>query len=252
MLSRMILMLTLLLSITSAWAANSLTIAAAANLVYCINDLNKAFNQQYPKVRVTVTTGASGNFFAQIQQNAPYELFLSADTLYPQQLVDRQLADSKSLKVYTLGQVVLWSNKPDIKVSQGLDILKSTEIKRIAIANPDTAPYGMAAKLALQNNGLWDSVQRKLVFAESIAQTMQFVQTQNAEVGIVALSLLKAPQLQQQGHYWLIPQEDYPPLKQAMVVTKQGQKNEWAYRYAAFLQSAKAREIFSQYGFLQP
>lgn len=232
--------------------AESLSIAAAANLAYCIDGLNKAFQQQYPQLDIKVTTGASGNLFAQIQQDAPYELFLSADTMYPQQLVDKQLADSNTLNVYALGQAVLWTNNPKIELKNGLALLKADNIKRIAISNPDTAPYGMAAKLALQHKNVWNDVQKKLVFAENIAQTMQFVQTQNADVGIVALSLLKAPQMQDTGRYWLIPQSYYPPLKQAMVVTKQGQQNPWAYRYVAFLQSAQAQQIFKQYGFLKP
>jgi molybdate transport system substrate-binding protein len=125
-------------------------------------------------------------------------------------------------------------------------------IKRIAIANPQHAPYGQAAQAALQKQRLWRQIQNKMVLGENIAQTLQFVQTHNAEVGIVALSLLRAPLLTGQGQYWLVPQHLYSPLEQAMVVTKRGQSNPWAYRYLQFLKSPSAQRTLSDYGFLSP
>ncbi len=232
--------------------ADTLYIAAASNLVYCLEALNTQFTQQNPQLNLKVVTGSSGNLFAQIQQNAPFEVFLSADVLHPQQLVQQQQADANSLAIYSKGQIALWTNNPTIDLKKGLSVLLQPNIKRIAIANPQHAPYGQAAQAALQKQGLWPSIQSKVVLGENIAQTLQFVQTRNAQVGFVALSLLRAPALAGQGQYWLIPQNLYPPLEQAMVVTKRGQSNPWAYRYLQFLQSPSAQAIFSDYGFLLP
>ncbi|MBP9216743.1 MAG: molybdate ABC transporter substrate-binding protein [Agitococcus sp.] len=232
--------------------ADTLYIAAASNLVYCLEALNTQFTQQNPQLNLKVVTGSSGNLFSQIQQNAPFEVFLSADVLHPQQLVQQQQADANSLAIYSKGQIALWTNNPTIDLKKGLSVLLQPNIKRIAIANPQHAPYGQAAQAALQKQQLWQPIQSKLVLGENISQTLQFVQTGNAEVGVVALSLLRAPALAGQGQYWLIPQHLYPPLEQAMVVTKRGQANPWAYRYLQFLQSPSAQAIFSDYGFLLP
>lgn len=245
------LILLCLLSVGRA-CADTLYLAAASNLIYCVEALNQQFSQQYPQVNIKVITGSSGNLFTQIQQDAPFEVFLSADVLHPQQLVQQQKADPNTLAVYSQGQLVLWTNKPTVDVAQGLAVLSQPNIKRIAIANPDHAPYGQAARAVLVKQQLWDKISPKLVTGENIAQTLQFVQTLNADVGFVALSLLRAPQLAQQGRYWLIPNELYPPLEQAMVVTKRGQKNPWAYRYTQFLKSVTAQRVFSDYGFLLP
>ncbi len=249
---RNILLIMLCFLAATRASAETLYIAAASNLVYCLEELNSQFKKQYPNLEIKVTTGASGNFFAQIQQNAPYEVYLSADVIYPQQLVDKQLADAKTLSIYARGQAVLWTNNKNIDLNQGLSVLTQTNIKRIAIANPEHAPYGQAAKAALQQAKMWQAIQPKLVLGENIAQTLQFVQTQNADVGIVALSLLRAPQLAGQGQYWLIPTHFYPPLEQAMVVTKRGKNNPLAYDYLKFIKSPPAQKILADYGFLAP
>lgn len=245
-----ILMLSLLM--IGRASAQTLYIAAAADLVYCLEVLNRQFKQQYPQAQLKVTTGSSGHFFAQIQQDAPYEVYMSADIRYPKQLIAENVADGQSLFVYAIGQIALWTNKPQVAVSQGLSILTQTNIKRIAIANPEHAPYGQAAKAALQQAKMWQAIQPKLVLGENIAQTLQFVQTQNADVGVVALSLLRAPQLAGQGQYWLIPAHFYPPLEQAMVVTKRGKNNPLAYDYLKFIKSPSAQKILADYGFLAP
>ena len=130
--------------------ADTLYIAAASNLVYCLEALNTQFTQQNPQLNLKVVTGSSGNLFAQIQQNAPFEVFLSADVLHPQQLVQQQQADANSLAIYSKGQIALWTNNPTIDLKKGLSVLLQPNIKRIAIANPQHAPYGQAAQAALQ------------------------------------------------------------------------------------------------------
>lgn len=169
--------------------ADTLYIAAASNLIYCLEVLNKQFTQQNPQLNLKLVTGSSGNLFSQIQQDAPFEVFLSADVLHPQQLVQQQQADANSLAIYSKGQIALWTNNPNLDLKRGLSVLLQPNIKRIAIANPQHAPYGQAAQAALQKQQLWQPIQSKLVLGENIAQTLQFVQTGNAQVGIVALSL---------------------------------------------------------------
>src|SRR5262249_45668359 len=133
-----------------------------------------------------VSIGSSGNFFAQIKNGAPFDVFLSADTDFPMALAKDGLADSSSLVVYAYGRLVMWSNKPTVDVSTGFKALTQPAIKRIAIANPNVAPYGRAAKEALQRAGVWDAVKPKIVFGENISQTAQFVETGNADVGLVS------------------------------------------------------------------
>jgi len=233
-------------------AAETLSIAAAADLVYCLEPLNKAFREAHPGIDVKVATGSSGNFFAQIKNGGPFDVFLSADVSYPQELIKAGLAEEKSLTPYALGRIVVWTVKKDVDVSKGLAALAAPEVKKVAIANPDHAPYGRAAKEALEHAKLWDAMKDKLVLGENIAQTAQFIQTGNADAGIVALSLVLSPNLADAGHWAEVPVESYPPLEQAAVVTKNGSANPAAAIYLEFLRSPEARKIFDQFGFRLP
>ena len=176
----------------SARAAESVSIAAAADLVYCLDEMNAAFKKVYPDADLKVASGSSGNFATQIKNGAPFEVFLSADMNFPRDLVKSGLADESSLTVYATGKIVLWTTRPDgVDVSKGLAVLGDPNgAKKIALANPDHAPYGRAGKEALQHEKLWDAVQSRLVIGENIVQTAQFVQTGSADAGIVALSLV--------------------------------------------------------------
>ena len=164
-------------------SADTLYVAAASDLVFCLEKLNHQFQQQYPQLQIKLATGSSGNFYAQIQQDAPFEVYLSADIRYPQKLIEQQKADANSLFVYAQGQLALWTNNPNVDVAQGLAVLSNSHIKRIAIANPDHAPYGQAARAVLVGQQLWDTLNPKLVMGENIAQTLQFIQSQHAAVG---------------------------------------------------------------------
>jgi molybdate transport system substrate-binding protein len=229
-----------------------ITIAAASDLIYCIDELNKAFESVRKGVTIRTSNGSSGNFFAQIQNGAPFDIFLSADLHYPQELIASGMADRESLTVYAAGRIVLWTAAPEIDVSKGLEVLRSPGVRRIAIANPEHAPYGRAAKSALEKAGLWQAVKPKLVFGDNIAQAKQFVQTGNADIGVLALSLVLAPVMKGIGAYWLIPQDTYPRLDQAAVLTARGRNNPAARAYLAFLRSPAAREIFEHFGFFMP
>ena len=236
----------------AARAAETVQIAAAADLVYCLDALNTGFLKSEPAVDLKVSTGSSGNFFAQIQHGAPYDIFLSADLRYPRELIAAGLADPGSLSSYAIGRIVVWTGRADLDLSAGLALMATGAVKRFAIANPDHAPYGRAAKQALEHAGLWEAVAPKLVLGENIVQTAQFVETGNADAGVVALSLVLSPRLAGVGRYVEISAESHQPLEQGAVLTNRGARNDAARRYLAFLKSTEARAIFDRFGFRLP
>jgi molybdate transport system substrate-binding protein len=232
--------------------AAPLLVAAAADLSYCIDDIAASFRKEAPDAEIKISTGASGNFFAQIRNGAPFDAFLSADVDYPSQLARLGAADGRTLTRYAVGRIVLWSPDPKLDVDKGLALLRDPRITRIAIANPATAPYGRAARAALERDGLWEAVQAKLVIGENISQTLQFVQTGNAQVGLVSLASLRSPRLAGAGRYALVPDTGLAPIEQAAIVTKHGADNPLAARFVRFLGSPAARAIFERNGFSIP
>jgi len=247
----------IVLAIAVAWLkpafGATVAVAAAADLTYCIQDLNQEYHRNHPDTEVKVSTGSSGNFYTQIEHGAPYDVFLSADISFPRKLIDEGFADGSTLSVYSVGRLALWTTKPDkISLDKGVDVLRDPAVKRIAIANPDFAPYGRAAKAALETAGLWTEIQSRLVTGENIAQTAQFVQSGNADIGFVALSLLYTPTLKNVGRYVEVDPKLYPPLQQAVVLTKAGTANSAAHDYLQFLAGQEARTIFDRFGFEAP
>ncbi len=247
-----ILLFLITLSLSASAAARELYIAAAADLAYCLEDLNATFQRMHPDARLKVSIGSSGNFYGQIRNGAPFEVFMSADLLYPSKLVEAGKADRSTLLRYAIGRIALWSVNPKFDISAGLKSLVQPGIHRVAIANPAHAPYGQAARAALQHEGVWDAVMPKLVMGDNIAQTAQFVQTGNVDAGIVALSLLKSTRLTNAGQYVVIPLDQYPAMEQGAIVTAHGRSNPLAKQYLDFLASPLARAIFDSYGFLLP
>lgn len=240
-----------LLLLTASAAAQELTIAAASDLQSALPEVITAYEAKTGK-RVRVTFGSSGNFFAQIQNGAPFDIFFSADVDYPRRLEEAGLAVAGSRYSYATGRLVLWMPRDSaFDPEQGWSVLLDPGIKRIAIANPAHAPYGRAAKAALEKAGLWGSLMRKIVLGENISQAAQFVQTGNAQAGIIALSLARSPRMTE-GKYWVIPQELYPPLEQATVIVKRTSHAEAARNFLAFLQTEAARAILKRYGFVPP
>jgi molybdate transport system substrate-binding protein len=227
-------------------------VAAAADLVYCVQELNLAFGKTKPDAEVSVSIGSSGTFFAQIRNGAPFDVYLSADMSYPRRLIEEKFADGNSLTPYATGRIVLWAQRTDLDLKAGIGALTGPAITRIAIANPEHAPYGRAARAAMEKAGVWKTVEPKVVFAENISQTRQFVQTGNAEVGIIALSLVMAPNMKGVGQYVPIPEDTYPKLEQGAVLTMQGVNNPAARAYVEFLKTPRARVIFERYGFVLP
>lgn len=232
--------------------AGELSIAAASDLVFCLEDLHRAFAKVHPDITLRATTGASGNIFAQINNGAPFDVYLSADMRYPRELIKAGLADEGSLTLYAIGHLVVWTASDEIDISEGVRSLTRGSVHKVAIANPEHAPYGRAARAALEYFNLWDVLKGKLVFGENIAQTAQFVETGNADAGVVALSIVLAPNLKWKGRWIAVPEHAYPPLEQGAVITKAGTTNPASAAYIEFLASREARRIFDRFGFRLP
>lgn len=244
--------LVLLVSIPALHARETVTIAAAADLVYCVPELNAAFGKQYPDVDLTVTNGSSGMFYTQIRQGAPIDVYMSADMSFPRKLAEEGHADSKSLTLYAIGRIVLWTIDPALNVDAGMAVLRDSKIKHIALANPEHAPYGRAGKAAIEKAGLWKEIEPKVVYGENIVQAKQYAETGNADIGILALSLVRAPTMVGKGRYWVIPDDMYPALEQGAALTTFGKAKVGARQYIEFLRTPEARKIFEKYGFILP
>ena len=246
-------LLTLLLALVSApAAAGTLMLAAASDLATTIDELAAAFEREVPGTVVKVSVGASGNFFAQIKSGAPFDVFLSADMAYPAQLASEGAAEGATLAPYALGRVAIWSRDARFDLTQGMAVFRDARLARVAIANPDVAPYGRAARDALQAAGVWDAIKGKLVIGENVAQTAQFVQTGNAQLGMVSYATVMAARNQGVGSYYLVPQAGLKPIEQGAIITRHGKNNPLAPQFMRFLQSPPARAILQRHGFGAP
>lgn len=247
---KILLLASFLLLSTAVVHAEKITVAAAADLKFAMDEIVTSFNKSHPKDQVEVIYGSSGKFFTQVQQGAPYDMYFSADINYPRQLAKKGLAASEVIP-YAFGRIVLWSNSRDAaKIT--LENLTDAKISKIAIANPKHAPYGKRAEEALKALKLWEKVQPKLVFGENIAHTAQFVETGNAQVGIIALALALNPTLSKKGGYYLIPDNLHQPLEQGYIITKRGAGKPLAQLFADYMTSKETRRIMTKYGFVLP
>jgi molybdate transport system substrate-binding protein len=236
----------------AAQSRRALTVAAASDLQAALPEVIKRFERE-AKATVTVAFGSSGNFFAQIQNGAPYDVLLSADTDYPKRLVASGHADGSTLYQYATGRIVLWTRKDSgIDVTGGLRSLTDPRVTRIAIANPLHAPYGRAAEAALRHEKIYDAVRAKLVLGENISQTAQLVDSGNASVGIIALSLAVSPQLRARGTYTEIPAGTHPPLDQAAIIISASRQKTLAADFLAYLRRPAVLESLQRLGFLRP
>lgn len=239
-----------LLLVSSTVHAEKITIAAAADLKFAMDEIVTGFKKSHTGAELDVVYGSSGKFHTQIQQGAPYDLFFSADINYPRELAKKGLAASE-VTPYAFGRIVLWSNSLDA-TKMTLASLTDPKITRIAIANPRHAPYGKRAEEALRASGLWDRLQTKFVYGENIAHTAQFVQTGNAQAGIIALSLAVNPELAKKGGYYLIPDKLHNPLEQGFIITRRAATKPIARQFADYMGSRPARSVMSKYGFVLP
>jgi len=233
-------------------AQDHLSIAAAANLVYALDPLNAEFGRTHPGIKVTRSIGASGSLVAQIENGAPYDVFLSADMTYAQKLVQAGGGEAASLRPFAIGRLVLWTTRPGLAIDSVAALVRDPSVHRLAIANPRTAPYGFAAQEVLARLQLTETAQPKLVQGENISQTAEFVETGNADAGFVALSLVLASATKNRGRWLEVPAELYSPLTQAALITRQGRDNPAARAYLEFLTSPAAQAIFKQFGYASP
>jgi molybdate transport system substrate-binding protein len=234
-------------------APTRLSIAAAADLKFALDDLIKEFEGKYPATKVNVTYGSSGNFFAQFQSGAPFDLFFSADIAYPRKLAEVGLG-ADDVFLYAIGRIVVWVPKDSpVDVEKlGIKALLDPSVRKIAVANPEHAPYGRAAVAAMKALNVYDTVASRLVYGENIAQTAQFVQSGAADVGILALSLAVAPQMRNAGRFWQVPLDAYPQMEQGGIILKSSRNLEAARAFREFVLGGHGREVLERYGFYLP
>lgn len=245
-------LLFVLLALPVVAQAEEITVAAASDLSFVFGEIATRFQQETGNT-VKLSFGSSGNFYSQIQNGAPYDIFFSADVEYPKKLEEAGLIEPGTLYEYASGKLVLWApNDSKIDVQQGLKCLLDPRVRKIAIANPAHAPYGRAAEAALKKAGLYDKVSRRLVLGENISQTAHFVETGNAEVGLIALSLALAPEMKGRGTYYLVPRELYSPIVQGAVILKSSANKKTARRFLEFIKSPAISNLMKQYGFESP
>jgi molybdate transport system substrate-binding protein len=232
--------------------AQDLAIAAASDLQAVLPTVVAQFEKDTGR-HVEVTFGSSGNFVAQIQNGAPFDLFFSADIDYAKRLESAGLGEPGSVYEYAVGKIVLWTRKESgLDVSRGLAILQDPRVRKIAIANPQHAPYGRAAVAALKHEGLYDGLQPKIVLGENISQTVQFVQSGNADVGIIALSLALAPKAKEIGVYADIAASAYPPIAQAAVIVAASKNKALAREFISFMKRPDTISLMQSFGFAVP
>lgn len=235
---------------SSTLFAGDINIAVAANVSYAIDDLKKEFNKLYPNTKIKVTLGSSGKLTAQITHGAPYELFMSANMKYPNSLHNKALTITKPL-VYAKGSLAFLSNKKR-DFSKGVLLLKDKSIRKIAIANPKTAPYGIASIEALKNANIYDDIKSKFVYGESISQTVAYA-VKATDLGIIAKSSLYSPRMatyKENINWKEVDSNLYTPIEQGIVLLKKAKGNSEAKAFYDFILSSKAKEIFKTYGYI--
>ena len=228
-------------------------IAAAGDLRGPLEELRTAFEAGHPGIQLQLSFGASGSLTAQIQQGAPFDLFLSADEGFPQQLQKAGLAAGEPFP-YTTGSLTLWLRK-DLNqdpAKDGWQVLFNPAIQKISIANPAVAPYGRAAEAALRHAGIYDRVKPRLVFADNVAQAAQFLQAGSAEAGLVSTTQASNPVLRTAGVLWTVPADAYPPLRQAGVILKRTQCPAQAEAFRAFLTGPQGQAMLAKHGYRKP
>ena len=243
--------LAILLCIARA-RGQEIAVAAAADLKFAMGELAANFEKQTAN-KVNVTYGSSGNFFTQIQNGAPFDLFFSADVEYAKKLEAGGQGEPRMLYNYAVGRIVIWM-PPGVKVdlnAQGMNALLDAAIQKIAIANPAHAPYGRAAVAAMKKAGIYEKVEPKLVYGENISQAAQFVQSGNAQAGIIALSLAISPPMKG-GKSWPVPAEMHPAIEQAAIVLKSGKNKDAARAFLEFVKSKEGRATLEKFGFAIP
>lgn len=241
--------LILCIAFSQTCPAQEVTVGAAADLQYAMEEIASQFQKDSGKA-VKVTYGSSGNFFQQIQNGAPFDMFFSANLDYPKKLEAAGLIEPGSSYSYARGRIVVWVPKGSkVALNSGPSALLDPRVKKISIANPLHAPYGQAAVAALQKEGLYDKVRHKFVLGENISQAASFVVSGSADAGIVALALALSPTMREKGRYLEIPPGDYAPIEQGCVILKSAKDKDTANKFLTFVKSRAVAEILAHYGF---
>lgn len=249
-----LLVIHLVLSIKAI--SGEITVYAASDLVYAFKEIQQLYKSKYPQDEIKIIFGSSGKGYHQILEGAPYDMIFSADMDYVEKLQEKGLTLSKP-KPYAIGRIVLWVRKDsNIPVNDGINAVLNQKVKKIAIANWEHAPYGVAAKQCLEKYKLFDKVKDKLVLGENISQTAQYVQTAAADIGFLALSIAKSEVLSKEGVYYLLPESCHSQILQGYAITKNASKSEeklnTARRFEEFVGTPQVRNIFIKYGFSLP
>jgi molybdate transport system substrate-binding protein len=234
--------------------AHKLLVASASDLQFALEEIIKAFESENSSIQIEASYGSSGNFRAQIENGAPFDLYLSADIVFPRMLIESKRAVPDSLFLYGVGAIVVWvptDSRIDLE-KHGISSLLDPSVRKIAIANPQHAPYGRAAIAAMKQLGVYEKAADKLVFGENIAQATQFVQSGSADIGIIALSLAMAPKLKDQGRYWKVPLAAFPRIEQGGVIVASSKQLDSARAFRSFLLGEISRDILNRYGFIVP
>jgi molybdate transport system substrate-binding protein len=234
-------------SVTSTAEPITLTVSAAADLNYVFPEIGKLWEQETGH-RVTFNLGSTGQLAQQIERGAPVDLFAAANKKFVEDLDEKGLVHSDTKELYGVGRLTLWQPEEGTHEIQDINDLMKPEIKRVAIANPDHAPYGVAAREALQSAGIWEDIQPKLILGENIKQTQQYAQTGNVDVAIAALSI----SVEKPGKWVLVPEELHNPLEQMLAVPQSALHPKEAKQFAAFINGEKGRPLMRKYGFVLP
>jgi molybdate transport system substrate-binding protein len=232
---------------TSTNPPAEITVAAASDLTQAFEEIGREF-EATNKTKVVFVFGSTGMLTRQIENGAPMDLFAAANVDYVSQLEQKGLVVPGTKAIYARGRITLWTTADSPLKIETVNDLKQPGVKRIAIANPDHAPYGLAALQALQNSGVWDEVKPKLVYGDNIRQTLQYAETGNVDVAIVALSLSR----QSKGRWTLVPEQLHQPIDQGLAVIKSTRNEQAARALAGFVTGPRGREILGKYGFAFP
>ncbi|MDP4240634.1 MAG: molybdate ABC transporter substrate-binding protein [Bacteroidota bacterium] len=230
--------------------AQKVNVAAAANLRYVLEEIKTAYVKQNPKAKVNITFGASGMLVQQIQNGASFDFFMAADNEFPLKLKEKGLTTG-AMATYAFGKLAIYSTTLDAN-KRGLGVLRDPSVKKIAIANPETAPYGNRSVELLKNENLFEQLKSKIVFAENISQAAQYAYTGNAEIGFTALSLVLAPEMAGKGSHYIIPQNQYKPIEQACILIKRPVLNTEAAKFKKFVLSPATKSIWERFGYSIP
>jgi molybdate transport system substrate-binding protein len=232
-------------------STKSISVAAASDLKFAFEEITAEFNKEHPHLHIETTFGSSGNFYSQLSNKAPFDMFFSADLDYPRRLIEQGDAARESEFLYGVGHIGIWirTDSPLDLSRDGIAVLKNDSVKKIAIANPRFAPYGRAAEAALKHFDIYECVKDRLVIGENIAQAAHFVESGAADVGIIAASLATASPLKDKGRFWPLPSESHPTLVQGGVILSWAKDRDACEQFKSFVTSPSGQAVLKRFGF---